>query len=240
MKWYYRLYVGGTVVSEIKGRLLFRLRAEQDARTFSMTKHVFIDSKYGVLTSSTVSFPTLLKDPAYPGNTTNCARGAATGTGAYSPDAWAANTNQWQIVETFYANRRTGYHEIGECTLTGSMKVRFTVVTVGIADPVSDTVRCDKSPSLGWLNSNGGGCVVMDVVPAFTMTRTDQNPNGVSFPNIYDHIKRALDPAQMQNTNPVPGGQMFPDISGPKSIPGGSARRPLHRTPYSSEVISEK
>lgn len=68
-KWYYRLYVAGVMVSKVKGRVMYRLRAEQDARTFSMTKHVFIDSKSGILTNRKLSFPTLLADPDHPGNT---------------------------------------------------------------------------------------------------------------------------------------------------------------------------
>lgn len=63
---------------------------------------------------------------------------------------------------------------------------------------------------------------------------------GISFPNIYDHVKRALDPARMQETNPVAGGQMFPDIHEQKNIPGGGARNPLHRTPYSTDNAANR
>ncbi|MGW0199441.1 hypothetical protein [Nonomuraea sp. NPDC003201] len=158
MKWSARLYISGGLTSEVKGRLIYRLRAEQDVRHVNVAKHVIVDSQSGVLANSAeISFPTLVADPAFPGNTSNCMRGEATGTEPRTPAEWAANTQQWQITERFYPNRRDGYHELGECTVTGTMKARYVLAAVHVADPVSDMVRCDKSPSLTWYNLNQGG-----------------------------------------------------------------------------------
>ncbi|MEO3812035.1 NucA/NucB deoxyribonuclease domain-containing protein [Sphaerisporangium sp. B11E5] len=70
------------------------------------------------------------------------------------------------------------------------------------------------------------------------MTRNDVNAKNVGFPNMYDHIKRALTPGS--KTYPEPGGKSYPDLTTAKAIPGGRWNSTLTRHGYEPTSVGNR
>ncbi|MBB4935992.1 hypothetical protein FHR32_000297 [Streptosporangium album] len=212
----------------IDGHQLTYIQGTLDKREFTVYKHIYIDkidgeAPAGLRFASTVS-----------SKSQDCYTGVATGmTGMYTVDQWKQQAgNQWHITEKFTSGPGSGYHLKSDCTINYSMVTKRQGFDNTESTPIyaEGTFRCDKSPQTTSHNKRGGGCVHMAGVPSFTMTKNDVNEIGVKFPNMYEHIKRALTPGA--KTYPELGGKSYPDLTEPKKIPGGSWQSTLTRHGY--------
>lgn len=158
--------------------------------------------------------------------------------GMYTVAQWATASAQqrgWHMTETYADRGREGYHKLGRCTINSYARgespfdkgPREFSSTVGLPS----FVRCDASPTIGWHNKNGGGCVHMNAVAKMVMRRDDVNPRGVGFSDIFNHISMAF--YLPDQTYPLAGGKSFPDTEGErKNIPGQSIASRLTRAAF--------
>jgi hypothetical protein len=172
-------------------------------------------------------------------NPTICDRRSESGMlGMYTVAQWATASAQqsgWHMTATYADRGREGYHKLGRCTVNSYARgespfdkgPREFSSTVGLPS----FVRCDASPTIGWHNKNGGGCVHMNAVTKMVMRPDDVNPRGVGFSDIFYHVSMAFHlPDQ---TYPLAGGKSFPDTEGErKNIPGKSIASRLTRAAF--------
>ncbi|MEU7833686.1 LamG-like jellyroll fold domain-containing protein [Nonomuraea sp. NPDC049129] len=227
--WRFFLDVIPDKIATIDGHQLTYIQGTLDKREFTVSKHIYIDKTDGDMPSG-LRFASKIGS-----NSQGCVAGTSTGmTGTYTVDQWKQHAgDQWHITEAYTSGPGSGYHLKSDCTINYSVVSKHPDNDKESSTPIyaEGTFRCDKSPQQrGWHNKRGGGCVHMAGVPSFTMTRNDINDKGVKFPNMYDHIKRALTPGS--KTYPIPGGKSYPDETRPKNIPGGSWQSTLTRHGY--------
>ncbi|MEV6868433.1 NucA/NucB deoxyribonuclease domain-containing protein [Streptosporangium subroseum] len=146
----------------------------------------------------------------------------------YPVSQWknASSRPEWNREDFFSASQGSGYHQISDCTVNYAIAVKHPLDGSISSTPIygAGTFRCDTSPQIDWYVY--GGCIHQAAVMSFTMTRDDfavtQKGDVIQFPNMYDHIKRALTPGSF--TYPEPGGASYPDLTQAKKISGGSGR----------------
>ncbi|WP_449063762.1 Ig-like domain-containing protein [Planomonospora algeriensis] len=232
-----RYSIIGSVAGNVSGRILVRVAPRQDIREFEVSQHVTIDSQSGDMDGVSLEFPIETADMYTPAESPECGRVRQEGTGFRTIGEWKSDNKEWQRVESFQSNRQEpnaksqAPDKIGQCAIELHLVAKdtrfFVKKRVAVAEDFKVTVRCDTSPGQKYHNGNGGGCVHLNAVPAFSMARSDENNKGVSFPDMYDHIKGAL--ARNSTTAPQPGGRTFPDAVQLKNLPGGSPNDPLTR-----------
>ncbi|MDF5759399.1 hypothetical protein, partial [Spongiactinospora sp. TRM90649] len=136
---------------------------------------------------------------------------------------------------------RKGYHKLGRCTINSyaTGESPFDKGPREFSSPVGlpSLVRCDASPTIGWHNKDGGGCVHLNAVAKMVMRPNDVNPRGVSFSDIYYHISNAF--YNPGHTYPRADGKSFPDTEGePKNIPGKSIASRLTRAAFEATKVA--
>ncbi|WP_182902415.1 DNRLRE domain-containing protein [Microbispora sp. H10830] len=234
-KWRATWWKGQTKVAEVNGRILIRIQPKQRAREFEVSKHVWIDQNDTVTLNYPLAFGHTLIDPNDSTNNTACVTlpGGGGMTGFHTVAEWkAANSQEWQISGRYTSTAMEGADKLGSCTYTSQTSTRWPDGThpKSANSYWSDTVRCDSASYVRFSVKEPGGCVVMSEIPAMVMTRGDENAKGTKFPDMYDHVKKALTPGSI--TYPLPGGPTFPDIRSAKNIPGNGPRNALMRVPY--------
>ncbi|MFF4413466.1 DNRLRE domain-containing protein [Streptosporangium sp. NPDC001559] len=247
LAWYGRQYVGTSKIGEATGRYLYRISTNVDSREFEVSRKISVDTRTGSLSNASVEFSYVVKDSSAPGNPGTCERKNLVGmTGEHTLDEWVANTQEWHTTETFRSTGTSGPDEMGGCTIEATGAMRFPYIVASVKKSAQSdrphTIRCDRAKSLNtWHNGVGkGGCVILEGIPAIVMHRNDVSARGVTFPEVYDHIKRALTNGG-NGTDPKPGGRAFPRITSLKEIPGfgwgaiGDGKNSfLTREPYST------
>ncbi|GII90462.1 NucA/NucB deoxyribonuclease domain-containing protein [Sinosporangium siamense] len=215
-------------IGDIEGHQLTYIQGTIDRREFKVYKHIYIDRVSGTIPTGLRFASTIAS------NSPGCSAVSATGmTGEYTVAQWQARAGDaWHIEEQYTSGPGTGYHNKSDCTVNYSMVVKHPEDSTRSSTPIyaDGTFRCDRSPQVKWHNKRGGGCVHNAGVPSFTMTRNDVNEKGTKFPDMYDHIKRALTAGSV--TYPKPGGKSYPDLLQAKNIPGGVWHNPLTRHGY--------
>ncbi|MEV4285413.1 LamG-like jellyroll fold domain-containing protein [Nonomuraea bangladeshensis] len=218
----------GRKIGTLTGHVMTYLEGKLNRREFYVRQHHYITKVEGDIGSTYVAFSMTPR-----AKTGNCPRvSGGSGTSAFKTiDQWKRESGtEWHETQLFTSGPGTGYHLTSECTMNYAVitkhPIDFTETTTSYSS--LSTFRCDASPMQRW--HKGGGCVVSNVVPAFTMARNDVSSNGVPYKEMYDHVKKAL--TRPQETVPAPGGASFPDLQGIKDIKGGSELRPLRRHGY--------
>ncbi|GII62275.1 hypothetical protein Skr01_23600 [Sphaerisporangium krabiense] len=234
-RWRATWWWNGSKDGEATGWILIRIQAKQRERRFEVSKHIWVDNTSSAPINYPIAFGNTLIDPHDSMNNTACQTlpGGGGMTGYRTLGEWkGASAQEWHITGRYTSTRMDGLDKLGSCTYTLQMSTKWPDGRhpKSVNSPVSDTVRCDSADYVRYKNAEPGGCVVMTHVPSLVMTRGDQNAKGVKFPNIYDHVKRALTPGAV--TYPLPGGPTFPTVKGPKDIPGGSTSNALTRVPH--------
>ncbi|WP_214323080.1 LamG-like jellyroll fold domain-containing protein [Nonomuraea sediminis] len=224
----------GKKLGTLRGHQLTYLDGKLNRREFYVRKHFYIDkvenvdaSKYD-LGDAYIAFASTMGSKS-----SDCTRvSPASGTTVYKTvNAWKQDTaTEWHSSELFTAGPGNGYHKISNCTINHSILSKSPVDFEESSTKIYalGTFRCDTSPMVKY--HTGGGCVSSDAVPAFTISMNDVSSTGVPYKSIHQHIKKAL--THPEDTVPKPGGPTFPDLTGTKSIPGGSEIKPLHRHGY--------
>ncbi|MER5620251.1 LamG-like jellyroll fold domain-containing protein [Streptosporangium sp. NPDC002544] len=211
-------------IGRVWGRQLTYLQGTRDHRQFTVRKYISIDKIEGDKNPQ-LAFTTRWSSK----RSADCSHNSATGMTEYYPvSQWknASSRAEWHRSDFFSASQGEGYHQISDCTVNYALVVKHPLDGSLSSTPIygSGTFRCDTSPQIKWYPY--GGCVHRAGVPSFTMTRNDfavtKAGDVIQFPNMYDHIKRALTPGT--ETYPTPGGKSYPDLTQPKKIPGGSWR----------------
>ncbi|MGW0802631.1 LamG-like jellyroll fold domain-containing protein [Nonomuraea sp. NPDC002799] len=218
----------GRKIGTLTGNVMTYLEGKLNRREFYVRQHHYITRVEGDIGSTYVAFSMTPR-----AKTGNCPRvSGGNGTSTFKTiDQWKRESGtEWHETQLFTSGPGMGYHLTSECTMNYAVITKHPIDFTETATSYSSlsTFRCDASPMQRW--HKGGGCVVSNVVPAFTMGRDDVSSTGVPYKEMYDHIKKAL--TRPQETTPEPGGASFPDLQGIKDIKGGSELRPLRRHGY--------
>ncbi|WP_433511797.1 LamG-like jellyroll fold domain-containing protein [Nonomuraea sp. CA-143628] len=218
----------GRKIGTLTGNVMTYLEGKLNRREFYVRQHYYITRVEGDIGSTYVGFSMTPR-----AKTGNCPRvSGGNGTSVFKTiDQWKRESGtEWHETQLFTSGPGTGYHLVSECTMNYAVITKHPIDSKETTTSYSSlsTFRCDASPLQRW--HKGGGCVVSNAVPAFTMSRNDVSTTGVSYKEMYDHIKKAI--TRPQETVPKPGGASFPDLQGIKDIKGGSELRPLRRNGY--------
>ncbi|MFF4416174.1 DNRLRE domain-containing protein [Streptosporangium sp. NPDC001559] len=230
----------------ITGDITLLIDADQSSRT------VVIRSKLNnVAGSGTLLFSPLglkLKPRGYPSNA-NCkpVLGSPFGPNLRekSQSSWNANSLEIFGLES----PATGVDEKDKDKITTCRFSLNVIVTpigsktrsvnlwtkAGVSD-IAFKARCDSAK---YVYAPSGGCVFTYPTMFMEMARNDVNERGETWPEQYDHIKKALTNPNAAPTYPELGGVVYPWSAGrSKNIPGGSQQNPLHR--IANKDLNEK
>ncbi|MFG1617883.1 LamG-like jellyroll fold domain-containing protein [Nonomuraea wenchangensis] len=218
----------GRKIGTLTGHVMTYLEGKLNRREFYVRQHHYMTKVEGDIGNIYVAFSMTPR-----AKKSNCTRvSGGSGTSAFKTiNQWKQEAGtEWHETQLFTSGPGTGYHLTSECTMNYAVITKHPIDFKETATSYSSlsTFRCDASPLQRW--HKGGGCVVSNAVPAFTMARDDISNGNVPYAEMYDHIEKAL--TRPQETFPKPGGASFPDLQGVKDIKGGSELKPLRRHGY--------